>query len=171
MRRMFDFPVFVLYSFLVTGCASTQSSSSTTQGNGYSEDLSVWRPKIETTETPVVNTEDQRKATPYVEPKFAINKQVDEVLDSIDRLNGAKKFVDGYTIQVYSGVKREDALNAKKLMSTSFPTIESEVQYNQPNFRVKAGKYYDRMNAQKDFLTIKRLFPSAIVIPDKFAMN
>jgi hypothetical protein len=168
---MFNFPVFVIYSFMVAGCASTQSSTSSTQGNGYSEDLSVWRPKTETPATTTSTTTDDRKETPYVEPKFAINKQVDAVLDSIDRLNDARKFIDGYTIQVYSGLKREDALNAKKTMSTSFPTIESEVQYSQPNFRVKAGKYYDRMNAQRDFLMVKRLFPSAIVIPDKFEMN
>jgi hypothetical protein len=170
---MFNFPVSMIYYFLVVGCASTQSTttSSSTQTSKYSEDLSGLRPKIETTETPTVNPADDRKATPYVEPQFAINKQVDAVLDSIDRLNGARKFVEGYTIQVYSGLKREDALNAKKTLSTSFPTIESEVQYNQPNFRVKAGKYYDRMNAQRDFLLVKRLFPSAIVIPDKFAAN
>ena len=172
MRRMFNFPVSMIYYFLVVGCASTQSTtSSSTQTSKYSEDLSVWHPKVETTETPTVNPAEDRKATPYVEPRFAINKQVDEVLDSIDRLNGARKFVEGFTIQVYSGLKREDALNAKKTLSTSFPTIESEVQYNQPNFRVKAGRYYDRMNAQRDFLLVKRLFPSAIVIPDKFAVN
>jgi len=168
---MFYFPVSVVYYFMMVGCASTQTATSTSQSNGYSEDLSVWRPKIETTETTNSNPTDERKATPYVEPQYAINKQVDAVLDSIDRLNNARKYVEGFTIQVYSGLKREDALNAKKTLTTTFPTIESEVQYNQPNFRVKAGKYFDRMNAQRDFLLVKRMFPSAIIIPDKFAAN
>jgi hypothetical protein len=168
---MFDFPVSVIYYFLVLGCASTQSTTSSTQSSGYSEDLTVWHPKVETPQTTPTNPSDERKATPYVEPQFAMNKQIDAVLDSIDRLNIARKYIDGFTIQVYSGLKREDALNAKKMLTTSFPTIESEVHYNQPNFRVKAGKYLDRMNAQRDFLLVKRLFPSAIVIPDKFALN
>jgi hypothetical protein len=60
---MFNIPVYLLYCFLA-GCASTQSTSSTsaTQGSGYSEDLSVWRPKVETSAavtTPVQN--DSRK--------------------------------------------------------------------------------------------------------------
>jgi hypothetical protein len=170
---MFNIPVYLLYCFLA-GCASTQSTSSTsaTQGSGYSEDLSVWRPKVETSAavtTPVQN--DSRKETTYVEPKFNINKQVDVVLDSIDRLNQNKKYIEGYTIQVYSGLKREDALNAKKTLATSLPNLETEVQYAQPNFRVKVGKYYDRINAQKDFLLVKRLFPSAIVIPDKITVR
>jgi hypothetical protein len=170
---MFNIPVYLLYCFLA-GCASTQSTSSTsaTQGSGYSEDLSVWRPKVETSAavtTPVHN--DGRTETTYVEPKFNINKQVDVVLDSIDRLNQNKKYIEGYTIQVYSGLKREDALNAKKTLATSLPNLETEVQYAQPNFRVKVGKYYDRINAQKDFLLVKRLFPSAIVIPDKITVR
>ena len=114
---------------------------------------------------------EERKATPYVEPRVAVNKQVDAVLDSIDHINQTRKFVDGFTIQVYSGLKREDALNAKRQLSTSFPTIDSEVQYAQPNFRVKAGRYYDRMNAQKDFSNVKRVFPSAILIPDRIALD
>ena len=170
---MFNFPAYVFYYFLVAGCASTQgTTSSAPTGNGsYSEDLSVWRPKVEATADASTAITDERKATPYVEPRFAVNKQVDAVLDSIDRLNGARRFIDGYTIQVYSGLKREDALNAKKQVSSSFPTIESEIQYAQPNFRVKIGKYYDRMNAQKDFLAIKRVFPSAIMIPDRIAVR
>jgi hypothetical protein len=170
---MFNIPVYLVYCFLA-GCASTQSTSSTsaTQGSGYSEDLSVWRPKVETSAavtTPVQN--DGPKETTYVEPKFNINKQVDVVLDSIDRLNQNRRYIEGYTIQVYSGLKREDALNAKKTLTTSLPDLESEVQYAQPNFRVKVGKYYDRINAQKDFLLVKRLFPSAIVIPDKIVVK
>jgi hypothetical protein len=170
---MFNFPVSVIYYFLVVGCASTQSTTTTTQANGkYSEDLSALRPKIEaTSETKIADPVNDRRETPYLEPKFAVTKQIDTVLDSIDRINERRKFIEGYTIQVYSGLKREDALNAKKQLSTSFPTIESEVQYTQPNFRVKIGKYYDRIGAQKDFLQVKRYFPSAIVIPDRVVIN
>lgn len=170
---MFNLPVYFLYCFLA-GCASTQSTTSTktSQGSGYSEDLSLLRPKVDNTAsvtTPVQN--DGRKETVYVEPKFNINKQVDAVLDSIDRLNQNRKYIEGFTIQVYSGLKREDALNAKKTLATSLPDLESEVQYAQPNFRVKVGKYYDRVSAQKDFMLVKRLFNSAIVIPDKIAVK
>lgn len=173
MRRMFNIPVYLLYC-LLAGCASTQSTSSTStpQGSGYSEDLSVWRPKVDAS-TPTTNPvpNDGRKETIYVEPQFNINKQVDVVLDSIDRLNQNRRYIEGFTIQVYSGLKREDALSAKRTLATSLPDLESEVQYAQPNFRVKVGKYYDRVNAQKDFVLVKRLFPSAIVIPDKITVK
>ena len=93
------------------------------------------------------------------------------VLDSIDRINLTRKFIEGYTIQVYSGMKREDAMNAKKQLTTVIPSLESELQYVQPNFRVKTGKYFNRLEAQKDFDMIKRFFPDAIIVPDKIAIN
>lgn len=114
---------------------------------------------------------DNPKQTQYVEPKYAVNKKLDTVLDSIDRYNRSKQFVDGFTIQIYAGLKREDALNAKKNLTSSLPDLSSEVEYAQPNFRVKVGKYYTRIDAQRDYVAVKKYFPTAIVIPDKVAIN
>src|SRR5688572_24010024 len=114
MQRMFSVPAYIVYCLIVSGCASTQTTTtSSSQASGYSEDLSVWRPKIEAATETTTQTTDERKPTAYVEPTFNVNPKVDAVLDSIDRLNQARGVIDGYTIQVYSGLKREDALNAK----------------------------------------------------------
>lgn len=161
----------LLLLVLLAGCATKKPSTTTTQGGNYSEDLSVWRPKIEASTETSKSTTDERKPTTYVEPKYTVNKQVDAVLDSIDRINLTRKFVDGYTIQVYSGLKREDALNVKKQLNLSLPEVESEVHYQQPNFKVKVGKYYTRLDAQKDYHAVKKIFTSAIVIPEKIPLN
>jgi len=169
-----------LYIFLIAvvwlvGCASPKNTTvSTSEGTGYSEDLSIWRPKAEapatnTSSTPNVTTEP--KQTQFVEPKYAVNKKLDTVLDSIDRHNRARQFIDGFTIQIYAGMRREDALNAKKNLTAQLPDLSSEVEYAQPNFRVKVGKYFTRIDAQADFLAVKRYFPTAIVIPDKVAIE
>jgi hypothetical protein len=171
--KMLNFPAFLLYIFMMS-CASHQAT--TTSGNAgnakYSEDLSVVRPKLENIKSDTVITQkDQIKQTVYVEPKYAINQQLDEILDSISSINRNLKFIEGFTIQVYAGSKREEALNIKRQLATSLPEIESEVQYVQPNFKVKAGKYLQRLDAQKDYMSVKKHFPSAIVIPDKIAIN
>ena len=100
-----------------------------------------------------------------------MNDRVNSVLDSIHEQNLSKGFVDGYTIQVYSGIKREDALNVKKKMGQSLPDLASEVEYRQPNFRVRSGKYLTRLEAQQDYLQVKRHFPNAIVIPDRIQIQ
>lgn len=155
------------------GCASPRSTTVSTSGSGYSEDLSVWRPKVTATEngTGTTKTSDVVKQTQYVEPKYAVNKKLDTVLDSIDRYNTSKEFINGFTIQIYAGLKREEALNAKKNLTSSLPQLSSEVEYSQPSFRVKVGKYYSRIDAQRDYVAVKKYFPTAIVIPDKVEIH
>lgn len=161
---------------LLEACAPKTTTTTTQTGGRHSEDLSVYRPKIaETIDTAQANTggnDNSRKSpTAYVEARQAINAPLDAVLDSIDRINLSNGLIDGFTIQLYSGVKREEALSIKKEMSLVLPKVDAEVQYVQPNFRVRAGKYINRIEAQKDYITIKRHFPSAIVIPDRIPIR
>jgi hypothetical protein len=168
--------IYLIIGVWLVGCASPKNTtvSTSSQGSGYTEDLSIWRPKAETTtdnSTSNTNVSTAPKQTQHVEPKYAVNKKLDTVLDSIDRYNRARQYIDGFTIQIYAGLKREDALNAKKNLATSLPDLQSEVEYAQPNFRVKVGKYYTRIDAQRDYVAVKKYFPTAIVIPDKVAIN
>ncbi len=156
-------------SVFIMGCARKATTSGTAAAGKYAEDLSVWRPDVKevvdsarTPETP------ERIRTPrYVDARYAVNDKVDTILDSIYDQNKSRGYIDGYTIQIYSGIKREDALNVKKKVTLSLPDLESELQYRQPNFRVRAGKYLSRLEAQADYLAVKKYFPNAIVIPDR----
>jgi len=165
--------VILLVVMVAWGCKPTQPTSGIQPDGKYTEDLSTQRPQVEeTTETTLV-APDKIKRDPkaYVEPTHTVNKQLDVVLDSIDRINLTKKFIEGFTIQVYSGTKREDALNAKKQLLTILPQFESELQYLQPNYRVKLGKYFTRLEAEKDYQQVKRFFKAAILVPDKIVIN
>jgi len=155
---------------IASGCKPTQQTQ--TQDGKYSEDLSGVRPKIEEqTENTSVPEKNRRDPKAYVEPLHTVNNQLDAVLDSIDRINLTRKFVEGYTIQVYSGMKREDALNVKKQLTISLPQLNSELQYLQPNYRVMTGKYFTRLEAEKDYQQVRRYFQAAILVPDKIAIN
>jgi hypothetical protein len=154
------------------GCAVPKTTSTSTSSTKYSEDLSILRSvPEEVVDTNSQGEQDIHKQKAAVEPKYAVNKQLNAVLDSIDRINLRRNFIDGFTIQVYSGLKREDALNTKKMITSSLPDLESEIQYTQPNFKVKVGTYFNRMDAQKDYVAVKKFFPTAIVVPDKVAIN
>jgi hypothetical protein len=158
-------------SLLFFGCASKVTTSGPSAGK-YTEDLSVWRPEtVKKIDSAKTTAPERTRTNKYVEARYAVNDQVDTVLDSIYDENLKNGAIDGYTIQVYSGVKREDALNVKKKLSQSLPDLESDVQYRQPNFRVRTGKYFTRLEAQKDYLAVKRHFPNAIVIPDRIPIQ
>jgi hypothetical protein len=168
---MFGISFYTIAVYVLAGCASTTTTMSSSPGK-YSEDLTSLRPKVPPVkqDTVIASSSDTRRPSAYVEPKFAVNDKLNTVLDSIDRFNLSRKYVEGFTIQVYSG-KREEALNTKKQLASIAPDVISEIQFTEPIFRVKAGKYYSRIDAQKDYASIKRYFPAAIIIPEKININ
>jgi hypothetical protein len=163
----------------LTGCASKViTPGGTTTGGKYSEDLSGLRATAivpaDTTkksDTDPKSTDVKRDPSRYVEARHTVNKSLDVVLDSIDRINLSHGFVDGYTIQLYSGIRRDEALDVKKQIATSLPDLDTDVLFVQPNFRVRTGKYINRFDAQKDFMAVKRYFPNAIIIPDRIPIR
>lgn len=138
----------------------------------YHEDLSKLRPKIERpSEAFVKNDTIIEKKLVAVTPVKTINAKVDAVLDSLDVFNLMRKYIDGYTIQIYSGQKREDAMNTKKKMQEEAPQLSANLQYQQPKFRVTVGKYFSKLEAQKDLLTLRRKFSAAILVPEKILIK
>jgi type II secretory pathway component HofQ len=152
----------------IAGCAIQKPA--TTSQSRYTEDLSALRPQLDESDSALSVTQMTRK-TQYVEARNAINEDLDNVLDSINRIYLSQKYIDGFTIQVYSGLDREAALDARKQLTTVLPELASEIQYSQPNFRVRAGNYFNRLDAQKDFVSIKRYFPNAIITPSRIALK
>jgi hypothetical protein len=49
--------------------------------------------------------------------------------------------------------------------------LNSELEYEQPNFRVKTGKYFTRLEAEMDYAKVRQYFPAAIVVPDKIPLK
>jgi hypothetical protein len=137
----------------------------------YYEDLSVWRPRYSNADSVFNNSAGGKKDKPGVVPQLTVNDKVNAVLDSIDRLNAIRKFVDGFTIQIYSGQSREEANNAKKTMVEQVADMKADLQYLQPKFRVKTGSYFTRLEAQKDLTRLKRIFPNAILVPERIAIR
>ena len=137
----------------------------------YSEDLSKYRPRIELIDLPKVQDSVHERRIDQVPPTNTINAKVDAVLDSIDRFNLMRKYVDGFTIQIYSGQKKDDAMAAKTKMQEELPTMGASLQYLQPKFKVTVGKYFTRLEAQKDLLTLRRKFPNAILVPERILIR
>jgi hypothetical protein len=134
--------------------------------------LSKLRPKFEEpveTKTEKDTALEQKNVT--VTPTKTVNTKVDVILDSLDLFNLMRKYIDGYTIQIYSGQKREEAMNTKKKMQDEVPELTANLQYQQPKFRVTVGKYFSKLEAQKDLLALRRKFSTAILVPEKILIK
>jgi hypothetical protein len=152
-------------------CSSVAQKSSS-NSKPYSEDLSRLRPKIEMLAEVKKNNDSVKDVKPPIAPIKNINAKVDIVLDSIDRFNLTRKFIDGFTIQIYSGQKKEDAMNVIKKMKEEVPELNANpIRYEQPKFRVTVGKYFSRLEAQPDLLALKKKFLSASLVPEKIQLK
>jgi hypothetical protein len=138
----------------------------------YHEDLSKLRPKFEDqAEIKIKKDTIQEQKLVAVTPTKTVNAKVDIILDSLDLFNLMRKYIDGYTIQIYSGQKREEAMNTKKKMQEEVPELTANLQYQQPKFRVTVGKYFSKLEAQKDLLALRRKFSAAILVPEKILIK
>ena len=160
---------YILYSvfFLLFSCSSVAQKSNS---KPYYEDLAKLRPKVELPVEPK-NNDSVKEIKPPVNPTKNINAKVDIVLDSIDRFNLTRKFIDGFTIQIYSGQKKDDAMNTMKKMKEEVPELTANVKYEQPKFRVIVGRYFTRLEAQSDLLLLKRKFSTASLVPEKIQLK
>lgn len=158
--------------FLLLASCAVQQTGSNLSGDLYHENLTLVRPNYEEEEIDSsprnVNTDVK---TPYAAPTHTVNAKVDMVLDSLDKLNQVKRFVDGFTVQIYSGPNREDALGAKAKMVKEMSDLEASIQYTQPKFRVTAGRYFTKLEAQKDLMQLRIFFPNAILVPEKIMIK
>lgn len=158
----------IILLFLAACKASSPSSSTST----YTEDLSIHRPVMLPVED---EPEESNTEVVQTEPYTPLTGHIKEELDSISMVaiaaNKEGRYVDGYVIQVYSGNSREAANQARSKMYEYFAELEPKVSYRQPNFRVKAGKFTNRLKANKIHQKVKEEFPRALLLPERFLVK
>lgn len=165
LKSSYLFLIVVLFSF---GC-SQSSIPSSSNAERYSEDLSIYRPKYEVDreEESTDSKESQEPETEEFEAKYDVTKKLDTILDSIDVLNNDIRYIDGFTIQVYYGTNSSEASLVKGKVKRLLPESSPALKYDEPNFRVKVGKFYSRLEAQDTYARIKSRFSDALVIPER----
>jgi hypothetical protein len=96
---------------------------------------------------------------------------VEEKMAAIREKNKSIKYTQGYRIQVYSGNSQEAAEKAKETVYRLDPNLEPEVIYFTPNFKVKVGNYYDRVEAYESLVKIRQAFPQALLLPERVSIK
>ena len=165
-RRLMRSLPFLILSVVAFSCASL-STTKTSDSEAYREDLGVHRPGYKVPEDTVgsniVLKEDYSKITPSAD----VTGKLNDILEAEDQLKANVEFVDGYTIQIYTGNSSDEARIIRGKAISAMPDANVELYYDEPSFKVKVGQYYSRLEAQKDFSMLQSKFPMAIIIPDK----
>lgn len=154
------------FAMLLAGLCLCYVDAQAQQRRPYYEDLSRLRPVMKDESSP-----DTTRRREWVAAAHAVNKSVDAVLDSIDAFYLSHGTTNGFTIQVYSGQKKLEALDAARKVQVAVSELKPDVEFIQPKFRVVAGRYITRVEAQRHWYVLHRTFPDAIIIPVKFDLT
>lgn len=149
---------------IVAGCNTARKTSSAASSYAnYQENLDASLPVYP-------DYRAQMNAGSSIEPSAteAIDGQLDQVQASLISKNKSEPYYNGYSVLVYSGVDRDKAFKARDDLAMNFPDLTPEMQYQQPRYLVKVGKFIHKIEAQKSFAEVKTEFPTARIIQDRF---
>lgn len=103
-----------------------------------------------------------------VQSAIAVDDELEVIQLSLIEKNKSESYFSGYTVLVYSGIDRNQAFKTRDDLFQYFPDLKAEMQYQEPRYLVKVGRYGYKIEAQKNYSSIKTQFPSARIIQDRF---
>ena len=168
MNQSFKLSLFLAIALVFMGACKTLAPPAST-GTTHSEDLSAYRIDYTAKEVDTATVNIDKVVEANFDPKLDITEKMEVLLDSIASRNKRIKSLPGYTIQVYSGSNREAANTAKRKVYMYVQDVQPDMQYLQPNYKVKVGSFLDRLEAQKMYVSVRKIFPKAIIIPTSIA--
>jgi hypothetical protein len=92
------------------------------------------------------------------------DKNITELLNVKKEMN--VNDTNRYKIQIYSG-NRKDAESAKASFESAYNQWSPVVQFETPNYKIWAGNFSTRLEADRALKKIKRNFPSAFIFKPK----
>jgi hypothetical protein len=163
MNRALSFLV-VFVILLSSACSPSAGARKGTAGDTGAkakvvEDLSVYRPKYPVDEAGAM--------VARVEPTAHVNEKVAVLLDTVASVNKGIKYAQGYRILAYNGSERQTVMNLRKSIIARVPEQKDYLTYQQPNFRLKIGDYFSRIEAQQVLNQISDLIPNAQIVPEQ----
>ena len=91
----------------------------------------------------------------------------------LNRMGGSAGGVVGYTssygyrLQIYSGSNRNAAYAAQARFNRDFPEMRTYIGYHEPNFKVKAGDFRSRLEAEKMKAQLQGTFSAMFIVSEK----
>ncbi|WP_192347419.1 hypothetical protein [Algoriphagus sp. Y33] len=159
--------IFWILGFVVilVGCkTSRKASSSASNYANYQENLNPSLPLYPDYRAQM----NSKSSVGSSESTGAIDDELDQLQASLISKNKSEPYFSGYSVLVYSGVDRDKAFKTRNDITMNFPDLIPEMQYQQPRYLVKIGRFVHKIEAQKSFAEVKTQFPTARIIQDRF---
>lgn len=89
--------------------------------------------------------------------------KITQLLELKKNLEKGREFSDGYTIQLYYG-ELEKANQTLRKYKGSYSNWPASIEYETPNYKVWAGNFSLRIEAERALLEIQKSFSSAFIL-------
>jgi hypothetical protein len=99
------------------------------------------------------------------------DKNFEILLDHYKKQNEAKASIPGYRIHIMSSPNRTEINNLKAKLYTSFPDIKPYMSYHAPNFKLRAGNYFYKLDAYRDLQKLMPQFPGCFIVNEELKTN
>jgi hypothetical protein len=73
----------------------------------------------------------------------------------------------GFRVQIFFGSNRQAAYSAQAKFRDEYPEFRTYISYTEPNFRVQAGDFRTRLEAEKLKNELTKMFTSLFIISQK----
>tara|TARA_B100002019_G_scaffold287584_1_gene299783 strand:- start:411 stop:908 length:498 start_codon:yes stop_codon:yes gene_type:complete len=158
--------VYTSLFYILISCSSKRLVSTINNERDYFEDLSYIRSQEERI---IIDTASSELISDTY--KNDISYELDSIIKIIKDENKSDRFLEGYTIQLYLGGDRIKAEEIEEKITEIDSLIFKNTVFTQPNYRVKIGQYIDRFKVAEEYQRFKKLFPNAIIIPERIKVN
>lgn len=109
------------------------------------------------------NYSDSNSVIVHKDPRIdlLVKKQIS--INDITTREG-RKTDKGFRLMIISTPKRDEAMAAKTRVYTFFPELKAYLWYQSPYFRLKAGNFKDRKDAESYQKRLNLYFPNGVFI-------
>lgn len=102
--------------------------------------------------------------------RIKADKEISDLLKKKIEYNKTKETYKGYKIQLFYGSEKGASEEMNKFKSL-FPDIPVKLLFSSPDWKVQAGNYHTKLDADRDLKEIKLDFPSAIVLQSEIELK
>jgi len=165
MNRLIIYFLFVMVTFLFYRCITKPPASSVINSKGYFEDLSFLRENVknhQVQDSEILNSQINNSS---------FTEELEILIKSAENKEKNTNYINGYSIQIFSGTERDIADSIFHKIDSIQNDYKVFTFYNQPNYRVKVGKFYYKIKATKALKELKRYFVDAIIVPERIKID
>jgi hypothetical protein len=112
-------------------------------------------------------------STTFAQGTITVNapENFDVLIGNYKKQQEVKASIPGYRIHVISNRDRNEVNKLKAKIYSEFPDMEPFMSYHAPNFKLRVGNYFYKIDAFRDLQKISASFPGTFIVNEDLKWN